>query len=100
MTGYVPPTHKSFTFYIYFRPRPTSFFEPSPPQQLTDKQSTESSPQSSLPCGQRTPAASTSSSDAPSLHTPPQPFVHSQHQPKIPTHTQYTSPKPHKLQDI
>ena len=55
-------------------PRPTSIFSSSP-QQLTNKQSTESSPQSSLPCGQRTPAASTSSSDAPSSHTPPQPFV-------------------------
>ena len=75
-------------------PKPTSIFQPS----LTDKQSTESSPQSSLPCGQRTPAASTSSSDAPSSHTPPQPFVHSQRQPKIPTPTQHTSPKPHKQQ--
>ena len=79
-------------------PRPTSIFEPSSPQQLPDKQSTESSPQSSLPCGQRTPAASTSSSDAPSSHTPPQPFVHSQHQPKIHTPTHHTSPKPHKQQ--
>ena len=52
-------------------PRPTSIFSSSP-QQLTDKQSTESSPQSSLPCGQRTPAGLTSSSDAPSSHTPPQ----------------------------
>ena len=67
-------------------PKPTSIFEPS----LTDKQSTESSPQSSLPCGQRTPAASS--------HTPPQPFVHSQHQPQIPTPTHSTSPKPHKQQ--
>ena len=65
---------------------------------MTDKQSTESSPQSSLPCGQRTPAALTSSSDAPSSHTPPQPFVHSQHQPQIPTPTQHTSPEPHKQQ--
>ena len=65
-------------------PKPTSVFEPS----LTDKQSTESSPQSSLPCGQRTPTASTSSSDAPASHIPPQPFVHTQH----------TSPKPHKQQ--
>ena len=72
-------------------PKPTSIFQPS----STDK-STESSPQSSLPCGQRTPAASTSSSGAPSSHTPAQPFVHSQHQPKIPTPTQNTSPKPHK----
>ena len=74
-------------------PKPTSIFQPS----STDK-STESSPQSSLPCGQRTPAASTSSSDAPSSQTPPQLFVHSQHQPKIPTPTQHTSPKPHKQQ--
>ena len=58
-------------------PRPTSIFEPSSPQQLTDKQSTESSPQSSLPCGQRTPAGSTSTSDAPSSYTPAQLFVHS-----------------------
>ena len=75
-------------------PKPTSIFHPS----STDKQSTESSPQSSLPCRQRIPAASTSSSDAPSSHTPPQPFVHSQHQPKILTPTQHTSPKPHKQQ--
>ena len=74
-------------------PKPTSIFQPS----STDK-STEFSPQSSLPCGQRTPAASTSSSDAPSSQTPPQPFVHPQHQPKIPTPTQHTSPKPHKQQ--
>ena len=74
-------------------PKPTSIFQPS----STDN-STESSPQSSLPCEQKTPAASTSSSDAPSSHTPPQPFVHSQHQPKIPTPTQHTSPKPHKQQ--
>ena len=74
-------------------PKPTSIFRPS----STDK-STESSPRSSLPCGQRTPAALTSSSDAPSSQTPPQPFVHPQHQPKIPTPTQHTSPKPHKQQ--
>ena len=74
-------------------PKPTSIFQPS----STDK-STESSPQSSLPCGQRMPAASTSSSDASSSQTPPQPFVHPQHQPKIPTPTQHTSPKPHKQQ--
>ena len=74
-------------------PKPTSIFQPS----STDK-STESSPQSSLPCGQRTPAASTSSSDAPSSQTPPQPFVHPQHQTKIPTPTQHTSPNPHKQQ--
>ena len=68
-------------------PRPTSTFEPISPQQLTENQKTESSPQSSLPCGQRTPASSTSTTDTPSQHTPPQPFVHSQ-------------TKPHKPQDI
>ena len=76
-------------------PKPTSIFQPN-----SVDQSTESSPQSSLPCRQRTPAASTSSSDAPSSHaqTPPQMFVHPQHQPKIPTLTQHTSPKPQKQQ--
>ena len=81
-------------------PRPTSIFEPSSPQQLTENQNTESSPQSSLPCGQRTPAGSTNTSDTQSPHTPPQPFVHSQQQPRIPTPTHHTSPKPHKPQDI
>ena len=33
-------------------------------------------------------------------HTPPQLFVHSQQQPRIPTPTPHTSPKPHKPQDI
>ena len=81
-------------------PRPTSIFESSSPQQLTENQNTESSPQSSLPCGQRTPAGSTSTSDTPSPHTPPLPFVYSQQQPRIPTPTHHTSPKPHKPQDI
>ena len=81
-------------------PGPTSTFEPSFPQQLTENQNTESSPQSSLPCGQRTPAGSTSTSDTPSPHTPPQRFVHSQQQPRISIPTHHTSPKPHKPQDI
>ena len=81
-------------------PRSTSTFKPSFPQQLTENQNTESSPQSSLQCGQRTPAGSTSTSDTPSPHTPPQPFVHSQQQPRIPTPTHHTSPKPHKPKDI
>ena len=81
-------------------PRPTSTFEPISPQQLTDNQNTESSPQSSLPCGQRTPASSTNTSDSPSQHTSPQPFVHSQPQPHNPTPMRHTSPKPHKQQDI
>ena len=48
------------------------------PQPAFSNNSRNSSPQSSLPCGQRTPAASTSSSEAPS------------------TPTQHTSPNPHK----
>ena len=47
-------------------------------QPTSSNNSNNSSPQSSLPCGQRTPAASTSSLDAPSTQTP------------------YTSPHPHK----
>ena len=88
-----PPTSTS-------APRPTSTFEPISPQQLTENQNTESSSQSSLPCGQRTPASSFSTSDTPSQHTPPQQFVHSQPQPHNPTPTHHTSPKPHKPQDI
>ena len=81
-------------------PRPTSTFKPISPQQLTETQNTESSPQSSLPCGERTPAGLTSISDTPSPHTPPQLLVHSQQQPRIPTPTHHTSPKPHNPQDI
>ena len=81
--------------------RPTSTFKPISPQQLTnstENQNTESSPQSSLPYGQGTPASSTSTSDTPSQHTPPQLFVHSQ--PCTPTPTHHTSPKYHNPQDI
>ena len=66
-------------------PKPTSNFQPS----STDK-STESSPQSSLPCGQRTPAASTSSSDAPSSYTLPQP--HKQQIQQTPVKTNANQP--------
>ena len=84
-----PPTNPSPS-------TPTSTFKPISPQQLTENQNTESS----LPCGQRTPASSTSTADTPSQHTPPQLFVHSQPQPCNPTPTHHTSPKPHKPQDI
>ena len=87
------PQHTNLSHSTSNPPKPTSNFQPA----STDK-STESSPQSSLPCGQRTPAALTSSSDAPSSQTPPQTFVHPQHQPKIPTPTQHTLPNPHKQQ--
>ena len=65
-------------------------------QSTSTNNSTESSPQSSLPCGQRMPTASTISSGAPSAQTPPQTFANPSHQPKIPTHTQHTSPSPHR----
>ena len=55
-------------------------------QPTSTNNSTKSSPQSSLPCGKRTPAALTSSSDAPSLQTPPKTFAHTEH----------TSPSPHR----
>ena len=85
------PQHTNLSHPTSNPPIPTPNFQPT----STDN-STESSPQSSLPCGQRTPAVSTSSSDAPSSQTPPQMFVHPPHQPKIPTHTQHTSPSPHR----
>ena len=51
-----------------------------PPTSSND--SNNSSPQSSLPCEQRTPAASTSSLDAPSTQTPyTSPHLHKQHTP-------------------
>ena len=52
------------------------------PEPTSSNNSSNSSPQSSLPCGQRTPAASTSSPDAPSTqtqYTPP--HTHKQHTP-------------------
>ena len=59
-------------------PQTTANLPKAKPQPTSSKDSNNSSPQSSLPCGQRTPAASTSSLDAPSTQTP------------------YTSPHPHK----
>ena len=56
------------------------------PQPTSSNNSRNSLPQSSLPSGQRTPAASTSSSDAPSTTS---------HQPQLPTKMQHTSPSPH-----
>ena len=86
-----------------FIPRPTSTFQPISPQQVTTpdtkNQNTESSPQSSLPCGQQTLTSSTNTSDTPSQDTLPQPFVHSQPQPFTPTQMHHTSPKPYKPQD-
>ena len=84
------PQHTDFS-------QPTSNLPKTTPnsQSTSTNNSRNSSPQSSLPCGQRTLAASTSSSDAPSSQTPPQTFTTS-HQPPLPTNTQHTSPSPHK----
>ena len=59
-------------------PQTTPNLPKAKPQPTSSNNSSNSSPQSSLPCGQRTPAASTSSSNVPS------------------TQTQYASPHPHK----
>ena len=85
------PQHTNLSHPTSNPPKTTPNFQPTP-----TNNSTESSLQSSLPCGQRTPAALTSSSDAPSSQTPPQMFANPSHQPKIPTHTQHTSPSPHR----
>ena len=84
------PQHTDFS-------QPTSNLPKTTPnsQSTSTNNSRNSLPQSSLPCGQRTLAASTSSSDAPSSQTPPQTFTTS-HQPQLPTNTQHTSPSPHK----
>ena len=73
-------------------PQHTDFSQLTPnllktnPQSTSSDNSRNSLPQSSLPCGQRTPAASTSSSDAQSSQTAPQTFTTS-HQPQFPTKT-------------
>ena len=86
-----------------FVPRTTSTFEHISPQQATTpntkNQNTESSSQSSLPCGQQTPTSSTNNSDTPSQDTPPQLIVHSQPLPFTPTQMHHTSSKPHQPQD-
>ena len=79
-----------------FVPKPSSMFQPitSAAQQeaanthkSNRQQSAETSTESSLPCGQRTPIASASVTSTPSQHTPPQPVVPPQ--PAIP---QFPSP--------
>ena len=64
-----------------FVPRPTPTFQPIAPAASPETVNThhtngqpnaETSPESSLPCGQRTPIGSTSITNTPSQHTPPQ----------------------------
>ena len=75
------PQHTDFS-------QPTSNLPKTTPnsQPTSTNDSRNSSPQSSLPCGQRTPAASTSSLDAPPSQTPPQTFTTS-HQSQPSTNT-------------
>ena len=67
-----------------FVPRPTSTFQPIVPDtspepvnthHTNNPQNAETSPESSLPCGQWTPMGSTSANSTPSQHTPPQSAV-------------------------
>ena len=64
-----------------FVPRPTPTFQPIAPDTSPETvnthhthnpQNIETSPESSLPCGQQTPVGSTSTNSTPSQHTPPQ----------------------------
>ena len=70
-----------------FVPRPTPVFQPIAPaaspeavnthntHHTNGQQNAETSPESLLPCGQRTPIGSTSITNTPSQHTPPQSVV-------------------------
>ena len=67
-----------------FVPRPTPTFQPIAPDTSPETvnahhthnpQNIETSPESSLPCGQRTPMGSTNTNSTPSQHTPPQSVV-------------------------
>ena len=63
-----------------FVPKPTPTFQPIVPDtssihHANNPQSVETSPGSSLPCGQQTPRESTSTNSTPSQHTPPQSVV-------------------------
>ena len=76
------PQHTNSSHPISNPPKTTPNSQPT-----STNNSAESSPQSSLPCGQRTPAASTSSSDAPSSQTPPQTSTHHINQKSTHTHS-------------
>ena len=87
-----------------FAPRPTPTFQPIAPDtsletvnthHTNNPQNIETSPESSLPCGQWTPMGSTSTNSTPSQHTPSQPVVppqpatpQSHNSNNTPTHTQ------------
>ena len=79
--GMYPPPKTPLPSTSGFVPRPTLTFQPiapdaSPepvnPHHTNEQQNAETSPESSLPCGQRTPIGSTTINSTPSQHTPPQ----------------------------
>ena len=88
-----------------FVPRPTPMFQPIAPDTSTNTvnthhtnnpQSVETSPGSSLPCGQQTPRGSTSTNNTPSQHTSPQSVVPPQPATSwSPTHPHTYNPKEH-----
>ena len=76
-----PPPKTPLPSTLGFVPRPTPTFQPIAPvaapepvntHHTNGQQNTETSPESSLPCGQWTPIGSTSINSTPSQHTPPQ----------------------------
>ena len=79
-----PPPKTPLPSTLGFVPKSSSTFQPiapaAPPpavntHQTNGQQSAETSPGSSLPCGQQTPIGSASITSTPSQHTPPQPVV-------------------------
>ena len=79
--GMYPPPKPPVPSTLGFVPRPTPTFQPIAPavspetvntHHTNEQQNAETSPESSLPCGQQTPIGSTSINSTPSQHTPPQ----------------------------
>ena len=79
-----PPPKTPLPSTLGFVPRPTPTFQPIAPaassepvntHHTNEQQNTETSPESSLPCGQWTPIGSTSINSTPLQHSPPQSVV-------------------------
>ena len=82
--GMYPPPKTPLPSTSGFVPRPTPTFQPIAPDtspepvntpHTNEQQKNETSPESSLPCGQWTPIGSTSTDNTPSQNTPPQSVV-------------------------
>ena len=82
--GMYPPSKTPLPSTSGLVPRPIPMFQPIAPatspepvntHNTNGQQNAENSPESSLPCGQRTPIGSTSVASTPSQHTPPQSVV-------------------------